>query len=669
MRCSTTPRSRDDTSRHVVRALVASGEPETVASSIGVEIVCGIAGYAGWKRSAGQSESELARMCAAIRHRGPDEEGHHVGAGVALGMRRLSVIDVAGGSQPMSNEDGTVHVVFNGEIYNHRALRQKLALRHQVRTRSDTEVLVHLYEEHGTGLVNHLRGMFAFAIWDERRERLTIARDRLGIKPLYYWHTPDGVAFASELRSLLALPEFPREVDAGAIHQYLALGYVPDPGCVFAGVQKLSPGHLLTWDRDRGLESRQYWSALRPEAHVVDDREAVEELRRLLTDAVDSHLEADVPLGAFLSGGIDSSTVVAQMARLSATRVQTFSIGFEEREFNEAPHAARVARELGTQHTELIVRPDADALVEEVVRTFDEPFSDPSALPTLLVSRLARRHVTVALSGDGGDELFGGYTRYAELERRRELRTGFARRFARGTALRLPHWALGRNRLLDMSRDRRGRYAATVAHALPISEGGVVRHADPALSLERLLDRYFDPAAERDFLTQMTLVDLESYLPGDILTKVDRASMSVSLEARVPLLDHSLVEFAVALPGRLKRRDGTGKWILREAGKGLVPESVFEQPKRGFAVPLKHWFRDELRHRLEALLSTDRVVYEYVDHESVRRLIREHLTGRRDNSWLLWRVMVLDLWLIALRQGALALPLAPLTASLDALGV
>jgi asparagine synthase (glutamine-hydrolysing) len=621
--------------------------------------MCGIAGYAGWTRSAAQSEGELASMCAAIRHRGPDEEGHYVGAGVALGMRRLSVIDVAGGSQPISNEDGTVHVVFNGEIYNHHLLRQRLAPRHRLRTRSDTEVLVHLYEEHGADLVQHLRGMFAFAIWDERNERLTIARDRLGIKPLYYWSTPDGVAFASELRSFLALPGFPREVDPSAIHQYLALGYVPDPACVFTGVRKLQPGHLLTWDRDRGVETRQYWKVLRPEVHITDEREAVEELRRLLADAVDSHLESDVPLGAFLSGGIDSSTVVAQMTRLSSTTVQTFSIGFEEREFNEAPHAARVARELGTRHTELIVRPDADALVEEVVRTFDEPFGDSSALPTLLVSRLARCHVTVALSGDGGDELFGGYTRYAEPERARELRAGLPRRMARGAALWLPHWALGRNKLLDMSRDRRGRYAATVAQALSISEGGVVRHADPAHSLERLLDRYFDPAAERDFLTQMTLVDIGSYLPGDILTKVDRASMSVSLEARVPLLDHPLVEFAVSLPGHLKRRDGTGKWILREAGKGLVPDSVFAQPKRGFAVPLKHWFRDELRHRLEALVSRDHAVYEYVDHACVQRLVGEHTRGRRDHSGLLWRIMVLDLWLVALRQGELAKPLAP----------
>jgi asparagine synthase (glutamine-hydrolysing) len=617
--------------------------------------MCGIAGYAGWSRSAERSEAELTAMCGAIHHRGPDEEGHHVGPGVALGMRRLSVIDVAGGSQPISNEDGTVHVVFNGEIYNHHAVRARLSHRHVHRTRSDTEVLVHLYEEVGTAMVDQLRGMFAFAIWDERASRLTIARDRLGIKPLYYWVTDGGVAFASELRSLLVLPDFPGEVDPEAVREYLALGYVPDPGCIFAGVRKLPPGHVLTWDAARGVETRRYWTPVRPESPVADDAEAVEELRRLIADAVGSHLESDVRLGAFLSGGIDSSTVVAQMTRLSSTRVETFSIGFDDPAFNEAPHAAAVAKALGTKHTELIVRPDADALVEQVVRSYDEPFGDSSALPTMLVSQLARRHVTVALSGDGGDELFGGYTRYAELEGRREL-PAFARALARAVGVRLPQSAFGRNRLLDLARARRGRYAATVAQALPVREGGVLRDADESLSLDRLLDRWFDPAAGRDFLTQMTLVDLESYLPGDILTKVDRASMSASLEARVPLLDHPLVEFAVALPARFKRRDGTGKWILREAIKGLVPDSVLEQPKRGFAVPLSRWFRNELRHRLDTLQRPERRVYEYVEHEAVVRLVREHVTGRRDHSALLWRVLVLDLWLNALGRGELAKP-------------
>jgi asparagine synthase (glutamine-hydrolysing) len=593
-------------------------------------------------------------MCGAIAHRGPNEEGHFVGEGAALGMRRLSVIDVTGGSQPISNEDGTVHVVFNGEIYNHHVLRDRLAPRHVLRSRADTEVLVHLYEEYGAEMVDHLRGMFAFAIWDEKTFRLTVARDRLGIKPLYYWATSDGVVFASELRSLLALEDFPHAINRAAVEEYLALGYVPDPSCIFEGVRKLPPGHVLTWDAKKGVDVRRYWSAMQPEVPVSDEREAVEELRRLIADAVASHLEADVPLGAFLSGGIDSSTVVAHMKQLTSSRVETFSIGFEEKEFDEAPHAASVAKQLGTKHTELIVRPDADALIEQVARTYDEPFGDSSALPTMLVSELARRHVTVALSGDGGDELFGGYARYANLEARRELGSSAVRGFIRAVGANLPHATYGRNRLLDLSRTRRGRYAATVAEPVGASEGGVLRSAPPELELDRILDRWFDEAGERDFLTQMTLVDMASYLPGDILTKVDRASMSVSLEARVPLLDHPLVEFAVGLPGHLKRRDGKGKWILREAIKGLVPESVFHQPKRGFGVPLGRWFRNELSHRLDTLLRPDRSVYKYVDHQSVTRLVREHRTGRRDHSQMLWRVLVLDLWLEALARGELA---------------
>jgi asparagine synthase (glutamine-hydrolysing) len=592
-------------------------------------------------------------MCGAIRHRGPDSEGHHIGPGIALGMRRLSVIDVAGGAQPISNEDGTIHVVYNGEVYNHHALRDQLDGRHVLKSRTDTEVLVHLYEERGPAMVQQLRGMFAFAIWDEKASRLTVARDRLGIKPLYYWTTPDGVAFASELRSFLALEEFPRTLNSDAVHDYLALGYVPDPACIFNGVSKLPPGHVLTWDAERGVEIRQYWTAARPETPIADEREAIEELRRLIADAVGSHLESDVRLGAFLSGGIDSSTVVAQMARVSSSQVETFSIGFDEEEFNEAPHAAAVAKAIGTKHTELIVRPDADALVEQVVQIYDEPFGDSSALPTLLVSRLAREHVTVALSGDGGDELFGGYTRYGELEQVGAIPPRALRWLAREAATRLPQSAFGRNRLINLSRSRRGRYAATVAHPLPIREGGVVRSSSATHSLDQLLDQWFEPGADRDFLTQMTIVDLASYLPGDILTKVDRASMAASLEARVPLLDHPLVEFAVGLPGTLKRRDGTGKWILREAVKGLVPNSVLEQPKRGFAVPLNRWFRNELRYRLDALVRPDRAVYEHVDHESVVRLVREHTTGRRDHSHFLWRILVLDLWMGALRSGAL----------------
>jgi asparagine synthase (glutamine-hydrolysing) len=384
--------------------------------------MCGIAGYVGWDRSHDASDADLRRMCGAIVHRGPDDEGRLSVPGAALGMRRLSVIDVAHGQQPMANEDGTVHVVFNGEIYNHRALRAALVGRgHRLLTHSDTETLVHLYEDHGAAMAEPLRGMFGLAIYDATRRRLLLARDRLGQKPLYYWEHDGGLAFASEVRSLRALAHFPAEVDPAAVAAYLRLGYVPDPLCIYRGVRKLPPGHVLVWEAGGGpARVERYWTPVRDEADV-GEQDAVAELRRLFADAVGSHLESEVPLGAFLSGGVDSSAVVAEMARQMDRPVKTFSIGFDVDAYNEAPHAAEVARALGTEHTELIVRPDADALVERVVLGFDEPFADSSALPTYLVAELARRHVTVALSGDGGDELFGGYTRYAELLGRREL--------------------------------------------------------------------------------------------------------------------------------------------------------------------------------------------------------------------------------------------------------
>ena len=597
-------------------------------------------------------------MCGAIVHRGPDDEGRFVAPGVALGMRRLSIIDVANGRQPIGNEDGSIQVVLNGEIYNHRELRTKLLnLGHRFSTRSDTETIVHLYEDAGEAVVDGLRGMFSFALWDAGRQRLVVARDRVGIKPLYYWEHDGGVAFVSELRSLLAMPGFVARVDPKAIAGYLAFGYVPETACILTGVRKLPPGHLLTWDRELGVSIRRYWSAIR-ETKEWAEAEAVAELRRLLAESVELHLESDVPLGAFLSGGIDSSTVVALMARQAGQPVRTFSIGFDDPAFDEAPHAARVARELGTVHTELIVRPDADTLIEHVVRAFDEPFADSSALPTFLVSQLARQHVTVALSGDGGDELFGGYERYAEVTQLGQLRSAGVRSAIAGVVRRMPHVSPGRNYLLDWSRTRQARYTARVTLPLLRSEGGAARAEVAALleSRDTLLDDSFAEAESRDFLSQMMLVDFSTYLPGDILTKVDRASMAHSLEARVPLLDHRLIEFAMSLPSSLKLRDGTGKWILREAIKGLVPRSVLEHPKRGFAVPLRRWFRKELRHRVDALLDANCAIHQFVDPRYVRHLVLEHRVGRRDHSAALWRLMTLELWLSLFAGGELARP-------------
>ena len=625
--------------------------------------MCGIVGFAGGTSRESEREVSLRAMCAAIVHRGPNEEGRYLAADVALGMRRLSVMDPAMGQQPMSNEDGSIQLVFNGEIYNHRQLRRGLIDRgHTLATSSDTEVIVHLYEEMGDAVVDVLRGMFAFALWDTRRRRLLIARDRIGIKPLYYWERPNGLTFASELRSLLATSDFTPKVSVDAIAQYLTFGYVPETHCIFEGVRKLPPGHRLTWEPGGRPKIDRYWSPLRPERLEITEREAVEQLRALLRESVELHLESDVPLGAFLSGGIDSSTVVAQMAQLVPGRVKTFSIGFEEASHNEAPHAALVAREIGTEHTELIVRPDADSLVDSVITGFDEPFGDSSALPTFLVSQMAREHVTVALSGDGGDELFGGYTRYAELLSRREL-PALGRGVLARVAAHLPHGARGRNRLLDMSRTLQGRYAATVALSPEVREGGVLSSALACSipSMDSLLAAAFSPVAGRDLLAQMTAVDLVTYLPGDILTKVDRMSMSVSLEARVPLLDHHIVEFAAALPSRLKQRDGVGKWILRQAIKGFVPDRVLEHPKHGFGVPLARWFRDELRYRLDALLEPAARISPYVDRTAVARLVAEHRSARRDHSHLLWRLMALEIWLGALAEGRLAhaSPLAP----------
>jgi len=616
--------------------------------------LCGIAGFAGLGTPAEMARAWVGTMCGEIVHRGPDGQGCFVSTDgtVALGMRRLAIIDVAGGWQPIGNETGTIQVVFNGEVYNFRALRAELErLGHTFATRSDTETIVHGYEEWGDRVVEHLRGMFAIALWDGARQRLLLARDRLGIKPLYVWLHQGGLAFASELKALRALPTFEARPSPAALIRFLAFAYVPDPHSAYEGVRKLLPGHTLTWQPGCGMQEQRYWEPRVAELTDISEAEAVREIRRLLEDSVRCHLESDVPLGAFLSGGIDSSAVVAQMSRLMDRPVKTFTIGFDEVGHNEAPHAAEVARALSTEHTELVMRPDVDQLIEDLVLWFDEPFADSSALPTYLVSKLAREHVTVALSGDGGDELFGGYTRYWKAQHSPTLPDA-VRPIVRQLAARLPHGARGRNYLINLCRTREGRYADTVALPLLPWEGGVVRSelVTEDDRFEMLLANLFHSVRDRDFPAQMALVDVMSYLPGDILTKVDRMSMRVSLEARVPLLDHLFAEFALSLPSRLKFRGGVGKWIFRKAIEPLVPASVLARPKSGFAVPLGQWFRGPLRHRLEALSRHDSPVFQYTDGASVLRILEEHRVGRRDHSYMIWRLLVLNMWLT--KQGS-----------------
>jgi asparagine synthase (glutamine-hydrolysing) len=606
--------------------------------------VCGIAGFAGWQPE--EREQTLRLMCNAIRHRGPDEEGLGWDATMALGMRRLSIIDVSGGSQPVANEDGSVRVVFNGEIYNFQEIRQRLQTQgHVFRTRSDTEILVHLYEERGPALVHDLRGMFAFALWDEKRQRLLLARDRVGKKPLFYRELVDGVAFASELKSLAAAGLVDEWPDPAAVARFLALGYIPDPFTIYPSIWKLPPAHTLTWSRAEGVKLHRYWEPPASPDPTIDEQTAVEETRRLLEESVRYRLISDVPLGAFLSGGIDSAAVVAEMVRQSGSAVNTYTIGFPDPSFNEAPAAAESARLLGTNHTELIVEPDIDELFETVVCAFDEPFADSSAIPTFLVSRLAARDVKVVLSGDGGDELFGGYSRYSDYARRAVQIPGGMRDGLRLAAHLLPHGAYGRGRLLELAASAIGRYTGMVAHPLALADGGVASAAvSQELEWNELLADGFAQAARRDAIGQLMHVDLLTYLPGDILTKVDRMSMACSLEARSPLLDHHLVEFAMSIPTELRIRGSARKIALREAVRDLLPAPIFNRPKSGFSLPLAGWLRDRLGHRLDALTASSSSIAAYVDAGAVGRLVREHRVGRRDHSAMLWKLIVLEIW-------------------------
>jgi asparagine synthase (glutamine-hydrolysing) len=628
--------------------------------------MCGIAGFAGIELPAEEATGRLRAMCDAIQHRGPDSDGYFVGDGVAMGMRRLSIIDVAGGDQPISNEDGTVTVVFNGEIYNHHQLRRELlAAGHRFATRSDTEVLVHLYETHGPDMVRHLQGMFAFSIWDSRRRRLFLARDRTGMKPLSYALRDGGIVYCSELRALYAFDRSALRVAPAAVMEYLAFGYVPDPSSIFEGVSKLPAGHFLLWSPGRDVHVGRYWSPPPPDPALRNEGEVITELRRRLEAAVVSHLESEVPLGAFLSGGTDSSTVVALMCRHASGRVKTFSVGFAEADYDESKTARAVATQLGTEHTELVVRPDVEGIFESIAAMFDEPFADSSAIPTFLVAQLARESVTVALSGDGGDELFGGYTRYGDTLRRGGGKGGAGSRALGALGLMLPHAFPGRNRLVDLGRSRLGRYASSVVQPVRVDEGGVASAWHPAgrRTVEEQLNCFVSADEAEDFAALMMRLDLNTYLPGDILTKVDRTSMAVSLEARVPLLDYDLVDFALRIPGDLSVTPAESKRLYRRAIRGIVPDFVLTAPKRGFAVPLAQWFRGSLRHRIEALRRPPGAIEHFLDARAVARLVTEHSIGRRDHSVLLWRLIVLKYWLAAFADGRLGRP--PLAPSSD----
>ena len=622
--------------------------------------MCGIVGQL---RLDGQPVDRqlIEQMCAAQEHRGPDARGVHVDGPVGLGSQRLSVIDLHTGDQPIFNEDGSVVVVLNGEIYNYRELREDLRRRgHEFSTDGDTEVIVHSYEEWGRDCVRKLHGMFAFALWDDRAKSLLVARDRVGKKPLMYSLRSGALTFGSELNAVMRDPEIPRDVDFDALDAYLEFRCVPGPLTAFKAVRKLPPASTLVM-RDGQVDIERYWSLTDPDREARPwTPEVREELWAEIRAAVKRRMISDVPLGAFLSGGIDSAAVVAAMAESSDLPVKTFSIGFEGDEYNELPLARTVAERFGTDHHEFLVAPDALELLPKIVEHYGEPFADPSAIPTFSVAEMARKHVTVALNGDGGDESFGGYKRYVSnlaLERLRWLPAPVRRGLGKTQRLipesgRINSWPSRLRRFtgalaLDVP-TRHARYLSEYKGGLDRARlytqehRAVITRGSPVVEK---LQRAYEESAARNPVDLMMDLDVASYLPDDLLVKMDIATMAYSLEARSPFLDHELMEFATTLPPRAKLRGGQTKAALREILQGRVPDEILGAPKRGFRAPIAEWFRGPLEdHAREVLLDRATVDRGHFEPIYVKELLDRHVAEREDHSQAIWSLLVLELW-------------------------
>jgi asparagine synthase (glutamine-hydrolysing) len=617
--------------------------------------MCGIAGRFNYDARQPVDRDVLEAMTDAVRHRGPDAAGYHHGPGIGLGHRRLSIIDLATGDQPLGNEDGTVQVVFNGEIYNFADVRAELtACGHRFRTGSDTEVIVHGYEQWGERCVDRFRGMFAFAVWDEARRRLLLARDRLGVKPLYYAELPgEGIVFGSEIKSLLEDPAVPRDWRPEAIDAFLTLLYVPAPDTIYRAVRKLPPAHVLVADAS-GIRISRYWDlAFTGDGQAAREEEYLEELDALLREAVGLRLISDVPLGAFLSGGIDSSTVVAYMKEASGTPPVTIAVGFNHREFDEVEHAETVARHLGCEFHALEANPQVEDLLPKLAWHFDEPFADSSAVPTYYVSKAARELVTVALSGDGGDELWAGYARHRveQWEQRARAALGPASAAAGWLGRALPLSVKGARSLRHLASAPDQAYA--LKHAYGMFEPGAkdrlytpdftrrIAGADAFASFREAWHACTSP----DPMDRALYTDARTYMIDDVLTKVDRMSMAVSLEAREPLLDHRLLEFAARVPVALKLKDGQGKYLLRRILDRKVPRSIVERGKRGFEAPIGEWLRGPLAGLTHELLTDGRLRDRGIlDQREVARLWDEHRTRRAAHPHRLWQLVMLELW-------------------------
>ena len=618
--------------------------------------MCGITGIFEYERHEQIPEGLVHRMNETIIHRGPDDEGIYVGPGVGLGFRRLSIIDVAGGHQPIANEDGTLWVMLNGEIYNYPELRRELETHgHQFATHSDTETIVHLYEQYGEGCFARLRGMFAIALWDSRERKLLLARDRVGKKPLYYSANDRRILFGSELKSLLAADDLPRDLDREALSDYFSFGYVPSPKTIYKAVRKLRPGHYLVASAN-GIHEACYWDLSFAEIEEHSEEEWSERLRHEICEATRIRLMSEVPLGAFLSGGADSSSIVAMMAGLMKRAVTTCSIGFEEKEFNEAEYARQVAEQFHTDHHEQMIHPNAVDIVNKLAWHYDEPFADSSAIPTYYVSQVARQHVTVALGGDGGDENFAGYRRYMfdHMENRARRYAPLAlRRAVFGTLGQVypalawaPRVFRAKATFQSLARSPLEGYFNSISIFRP-AEKPRLFSADFRRSLGGydsvdVLRQHYDRADTSDLLSRIQYVDIKTYLTDDILVKVDRASMAVSLEVRAPLLDHRLMELAARMPASLKLRGRTGKYIFKKAMSKLLPPEILHRRKQGFAVPLNRWFRDGLREMAHDTIFSGGAGI--LDRSYLQKIWNEHQKGTFDRSAYLWAVLMFRKW-------------------------
>lgn len=622
--------------------------------------MCGIAGIALADPNGQVDRARLAAMSLAILHRGPDGEGTFCAPGVGLAHRRLSIIDLEGGTQPIGNEDGSIQVVFNGEIYNYRELRADLEQKgHRFATNSDTEVLVHLYEELGDRFVQKLRGMFAIALWDAPARRLVLARDRVGIKPLYFCRDKDRLLFGSELKTLLAYGDVPRDLDLAALEDYLGYGMVAGTRTIFRGMEKLAAGHVLVIDADHwNAEPRCYWQLDFSADEFRNEAEWIEAVQAKVRESVQKHLIADVPVGAFLSGGLDSSIITAIASQQLDRPLRTFSIGFDDKQISELPLARLVSHQYGTQHTEEVVSADAVQLLDELCWHFDEPFADTSAIPTLLVSRLASQQVKVVLSGDGGDEAFGGYARYPHDLRESQVRNLLPHWFRKRVlqpianawpqADQLPRWLRAKSTLTNISLDAAAAYANTLAQCRG-SKRRELLTSDAVRSLnghrpEALFQHAFRSGSS-DALSRMIATDVATLLPDDFLVKVDRASMACGLEVRPPLLDHELLELTAAMPSRFKVRGGQTKWILRKALGNLLPPPLLTKPKQGFEVPVDAWLRGSVGDLFrETALDKNSPVASILDLSVVQGLFERHQAGRQRNGQALWSILVLTKW-------------------------